>query len=631
MNIDVKGYKNIEHLDYSILDNKLNVLIGVSGSGKSSIIGALKEDNLEFNKKLDYSGIVSGTLNGTRIDPEDISLFSDSTLAKYLFEETKNNNIYKVLIDNEHDYINARSKLDSLLKNIVNEFAISDQLKNSYENLQNQLGAKLTSTNKLRATSAIKQMEKSLNNLTKKRFYTKLQSMDKELITWRIKGEKLINNSKCPFCEKKLSSNKENELHEYSKVDISSFGKVELDDNQLSILNTSRIVLSNKGMSQLEKEIISIGIALKEYDNLKLDIENLFDTDFNIKRLSSFVYDDNLFIHFPTLRTCVFKLQRQINKLKNAIISTQNETKAILLRKINMINELLKSFGIPYEIQAKYKQSRIESYKLYHIKDINKIERINGLSTGERKIISLIFYVIEQKNNNKPLIVLDDPVSSYDENRRFSLFRFILKELNGKTVLIMSHDQSFAKYAAITKSQYIGKIEYFSNWNNISSTIGITSLDFDNINKYILARIHSSYNYLQKIINLRFFYELNKKGRVYSYLSKIIHKEDVASWLTRKGFLESDILDEICLDTNLTLIPFNLNEYNNIDTSRYSVIEKIFILREKINDKILRNEISNFIHLNTTYVITMNPYKYPFCSNYLLDEIDNHIPTIMYF
>ena len=55
MRISIKGYKNIENLDYEVEDNKINVVIGISGSGKSAIAEALTHQNFSFNKKINYN------------------------------------------------------------------------------------------------------------------------------------------------------------------------------------------------------------------------------------------------------------------------------------------------------------------------------------------------------------------------------------------------------------------------------------------------------------------------------------------------------------------------------------------------------------------------------------------------
>ena len=49
MIIKIQGYKNIESLNCKLVDNKINMVFGMSGSGKSSISGALNKEELERN------------------------------------------------------------------------------------------------------------------------------------------------------------------------------------------------------------------------------------------------------------------------------------------------------------------------------------------------------------------------------------------------------------------------------------------------------------------------------------------------------------------------------------------------------------------------------------------------------
>lgn len=49
MKIKISGYKNIENLEMYIDDYKINMLFGMSGSGKSSIAEALQKKDLEEN------------------------------------------------------------------------------------------------------------------------------------------------------------------------------------------------------------------------------------------------------------------------------------------------------------------------------------------------------------------------------------------------------------------------------------------------------------------------------------------------------------------------------------------------------------------------------------------------------
>lgn len=623
MKIKIEGYKNIACLEHEIEDDKLNVLIGISGSGKSAIIGALTNQDFEFNKKINYTGNVVSQING--LAPENISVFNEDTVEKYLFSSDKNDNIYTVLIDDEQQLLDARKALDLRIQNIQR---LIDSSRDEYQNLkqiQAQLGAALTTKNKIKNTSAISKMKTSIVALGKKQLYRKIVSLDENKVNWIIKGVPWIEDSTCPFCGKHLSNKKEQELHKFTHIDLDNRKKINLNAEQLTFMKTSGVQLTINGLNKLESEIIDIGIALKEYDKLVNDVSDLYDTDLDVTKIN-LVYEPQLFTVFPSLKDEVKTLNKQIIRLQNNVTKAIENTKSILNRKIDSINGVIERFGIPFKIEAIYKRSKITSYKLYHIDDANKLQREKGLSSGEKKIISLIFFMLENSKKDFDLIVFDDPVSSYDENRRLSIFTYMLETLKNRTVLILSHDQLFAKFAVGRSKKQVGKIEYFDNYGSIN-VVPIDKTDFEDINTYIRNQLKVSNNYIQKIINLRFYYELNRKGLEYSYLSRILHKENVLEWLTNKNIDENSLVEQFKKDFKIDLETFNSTQYTNIDTSTYTLVEKMFLLREKDIVKKLRDELSNHIHMNSKYAITLNPYKFSFCSKYVYDALNAHIQS----
>src|SRR5690606_34592791 len=128
----------------------------------------------------------------------------------------------------------------------------------------------------------------------------------------------------------------------------------------------------------------------------------------------------------------------------------------------------------------------------------------------------------------------------------------------------------FARYATINRKKQIGNIDYFDNHSNISIQ-QIVKTDFDALNKFIIERILSSKNYIQQIINLRFYYEINRKIDIYGYLSTIIHKEDLNAFLIKSNITEQVILDKINYELKIRLLPFDQKHYTNIDTSEFSI------------------------------------------------------------
>ena len=75
MKINIKNFNGISNLDYEIVDNKINFLFGISGTGKSSIASALTDKNIESHQKVGNNvGKVSVTINGTNPNYDDFQI-----------------------------------------------------------------------------------------------------------------------------------------------------------------------------------------------------------------------------------------------------------------------------------------------------------------------------------------------------------------------------------------------------------------------------------------------------------------------------------------------------------------------------------------------------------------------------
>lgn len=63
-----------------------------------------------------------------------------------------------------------------------------------------------------------------------------------------------------------------------------------------------------------------------------------------------------------------------------------------------------------------------------------------NLSTGEQNFISLTFELLKAKNNSKRIIVLDDPISSFDSIYKNKIVYSIIKFLENKKQIILTHN-----------------------------------------------------------------------------------------------------------------------------------------------------------------------------------------------
>jgi len=134
---------------------------------------------------------------------------------------------------------------------------------------------------------------------------------------------------------------------------------------------------------------------------------------------------------------------------------------------------------------------------------------------------------------------------------------------------------------------------------------------------------------LSKIVNCRLLYEIECQNNgetniQYGYLSAIIHGcdvEEMKEFLDKKNFEEKDLVDEINKKCSVELPMYSETEIEDAEITNLTNFEKIFYLREMINEKKLRDEMSDLIHLNDKLAICLNPYKFDTFSPYLFDCI----------
>lgn len=637
MKIEIKGFKNVVDVICEIPNGKLSTIFGLSGSGKSAISDALSKDPSELNKTINFTGNQIALIDGKVVPKEKISVYNEDSLKLFLTDfASRNNQVYSVFVDDENEFQDAREKLNRTIEELKKNLNISENQYSKYKILQRKLGADLSTKNgapiaKLKPSNSISKVKKSLKTVADTNLFREISTLDIDAFEWLLGGIKTsqFNNGRCPFCDKILNKKITKKYLKYKGFDSKSINNIKLDKEDQNLINHF-IEHSIKSVDTLESKMIDVALAINQFDKVKEQINMLEDNDF--LGFTEIIDSKELFKFFPNLKKPISTINLRIEKINKEYQDMKIKTKSILGRNVDKVNFLLESFGIPYQIEATYKQSRIDKYVVYHKEDSSKIDRSEMMSEGEKKILSLILFVVKNKKENQKLIIFDDPVSSYDNSKRFSIFNWILNELSTKTVLIMSHDQSFAKFAVNSSQQkLIGKTLYFENFSGITKMIDIYKSDFINIKDSIRHRIDDSSNYMQKIINLRYYEEIEKNRYIYSYLSDILHRTPIKSlYYKRKN--EEQIIEEIEAKYGIKLPKFDSTLYLNIDTSSFEYLEKIFLLRDLSaikNDNRLISELSYHIHLNGRELSSLDPYRFTCISKYLYEKVNLHIKDTM--
>lgn len=97
MKLNIENYKNISNLNLDVLDNKVNFIFGISGSGKTSIGQSLckniEEEDVMIGKNISD---VKVKINDNDINIENVSLYNEDIIASLIVNTEMNSDIYIV-------------------------------------------------------------------------------------------------------------------------------------------------------------------------------------------------------------------------------------------------------------------------------------------------------------------------------------------------------------------------------------------------------------------------------------------------------------------------------------------------------------------------------------------------------
>lgn len=223
-------------------------------------------------------------------------------------------------------------------------------------------------------------------------------------------------------------------------------------------------------VNELKKAIETINTAIKEFnasvDSRELKIEEGIDVCYQLA-----LHDADTVAAYKLmseLKEEELVLQSTINELSERIEEKTEEKQQLLSAsaKTGIAAELINSY-----LEAIFAESNRLSLKpvegAYEVYSRDKRLSAAALSTGERNILALAYFfasVFDQSEDyrnyaEQRLIVLDDPLSSFDSDNKFGVFTFLRQIIrnfiaNQKTqVVILSHDVGLIRdFAAVLRT-----------------------------------------------------------------------------------------------------------------------------------------------------------------------------------
>lgn len=696
MKISIKNCNNIDSAEITLSEGKFNIKYGLNGTGKTTISKSIRlsiegdkelkslipfkcqsEPEVLLKPKVEFTGSL-----------KTVMYFDEEYVQQFVFlknEALKGS--FEIFIKSPH-YVKLEDEIKQIFSDAQIELADNDEINSLIDNLR-KLSSSISFTNN-NTISKRCDVHKGLAKGNPVEHvpepllcYRNFIQSDKSAswISWQTTGfnEFYERSSVCPFCASRIDSKYEQIKGVSTAYDqahikklkliidiVDSLGEYFSDDTSEKIneITKKKDGLDDEHYGFIQKVKSEIEIFINKLESLKHLSSRSFGKDGDILEfLESCKLNLTYFPCINSLKTnlaiqnindVVDALINRAGPLKGSVNQLRREMKVRVEKRESEINEFLKNTGYPYKVVIDDEDEN-GSIKLCPIESGGPIEEgSQHLSYGERNAFAIILFMYECISVKPDLIILDDPISSFDKNKKYAVIHTILKGdleecLRSKTVLMLTHDfEPIIDTVKTLRKNYCEFVSahYIKNENGV---INETPIDIDDIKTFAqICReklLSEDLNDVIKVIYLRRYFELqDNKGLAYELLSNLLHRRDrphneqktqlpdgsypkfekeefeLASKDIKEhmsGFDYHYIIRSITNDRIKSLYRSSSNGYEKLQLFR--------ILEHGTKCPIKRKIINETCHIENEYVCQLDPEKYDPVPRYITDECDKLI------
>lgn len=687
--LEILNCNNIDSAKIALEKKKLNLKYAMNGTGKSTIARAielhLKGDGSikELTPfKLRESGDEKNQPSLIGLDEiKSVAIFNDEFINQFVFKQDEVlANSFEVFVKTA-DYEKQINAIETIITSIKNTFRNSkeiDQVISELSTLIDSFGKSKSGYSEAgMLAKGIGKGNKVANIPAGLESYTEyLRSpLNSKWLKWLMDGNTYsVLSDNCPYCTTPTKENK----------DVISKVSKEYDPKSIEHLNKILTVLENLGkyFSDGANEKLKIlatnikGLSQEQLiylQQIKDQAEILRTRMLNLKGMTYFAMKDagKVSDYISGLKTDLKFLSEMDSKSTRELVDPINKSLDEVLLKVGVlqgeigkqtklisktidenktdINTFLKTAGYRYSVDVEYSN---ETYKmrLRHA-DFSQPVESGGqhLSYGEKNAFSLVLFMFECLAKNQDLIILDDPISSFDRNKKYAVMDMLFRgsrSLRDKTVLLMTHDLEpiiDVLYTLSHKFLHPTPVAAF-----LSFTAGkvietpITREDLLTFGAICDDNIQSAKNDLVKLVYLRRYFEVqNNKEIAYELLSNLLHKraspfkrvkgEEVAITAVEMKAGTEEIkrklpgFDYNKLLANLSDKAYLTKAYSEA-TNSYEKLQIFRVLGDgSTADDVIQKFINEKFHIENEYIMQLNPRKYELVPSFIIDECNRII------
>lgn len=690
MNVVIENCRSIDNASISIEPGKLNVKFAPNGTGKSSIAKALVSavsesigpDLVPFKWQKEGSAEkhpfnVSG-LNGIT----SVEVFDEEYVQSVVFQQ---DSLFPGSFDvfvRTPEFINTENKLREQLEAMVKLSEREDvrrlaaDLDSFLANLVGNSG--LDRNKKPKGSSPVVKALKEGNTWAHEDplltpFKPILaQGPFKKWAAWHKQGRDYLSlmEGVCPYCGLPASDSEKRIDAVGNSFDSTKVGNIEKTINALSIgsaylsetasCKINSIVDSADPITEQEKAFIGKVVQ---------DAQLIIDTLAKLRAISSYFVLSSVDNLNEGLSNCKIDialvdnynssicsaLAAEINKAVDAAMTNAGKLIGLVKRqKLHLaaalkdrceeINSFLTEAGYPYSVNIPGAEDGKCAVRLVHTSQWEVPDSREALSYGEKNAFALVFFAYECMSKKPDLVILDDPISSFDGAKRYALLNMLFlggigeATLKGKTVLLLTHD-----YGTLFDIEHTHKPTFQPSANScvLSCADGLVNETVVTANDMVLAdnlyeRLAKSSSalmvklvYARKVLEVR-----DDKGDAYDVVSSLFHHRPTPTHIDMTPLKSTEINNGV---TNLEAIVGEPIDYNDLldtlnnptkmlaifdaSSSNYEKLQLARIATEACtDDKVLKERMDESVHVGNGFLYQLDPTRFELVPSQLVER-----------
>jgi len=684
--VKIENCNNVASAEIVLLREKLNISYGMNGTGKSTIAKAIRLTAAggDLSSLKTFGENFPPTCKCLPPIPK-VLVFDEDFVSTIVFRESEViQNAFEVFIKTPQ-YEEKQRLINERLKEMHIDTATDQDYGNLLQTGQSVLN-KFTKTNdnKLKKTGLIKSLvsSESIFNLPEaiQKFQPLMQrDYNVDWVGWKSDGCKYDDNDICPFCTTELGEKYPEEkklfMDSYSKSNVKNIREMlgffeavseymdpekremmaqcikETADEETVTLWVNRFYFDLEYLVNKIKKVIEFnshqvkqsevsGLA-DQLEALKIDAAPL--EIFNNQKTVKLISDLNSRI--ASVISEVDNLKVEIGTLKGLIGSS-------IARAVKDINEFLDMAGINYVLEIDHKTDSdtraLLKYNCPGKDSVNVAKITDHLSWGERNAFALVLFMHYAHSQNPDLVILDDPISSFDSNKKYAIINRLFvndtkrKSLFKKTSLMLTHDFQPVIDFVVNSKPHGGSTHaaFLRNDNGIITQTEISASDVLSF-AHLLAKnaSKSDLNGVHRVTSLRKLIEHMPQSHpqmmAYNLLSNLLHGKSSPTFADETPMLQSQIqeaeqyIKEFISDfayasyyadffTKEKLASLYVTEQNDyFKLQVFRVLIEVAGARPRLDDPILKY-IDEQFHVENDYVYYLDFVKYNLVPSFVL-------------